>query len=179
MSPSWVVRTRGNVPDLEQKMRQAILTVDPRLPFSAFHTIDALRSGALTRQRYHAVLFSAFAGLAILLCMLCVYGLIAQSVAQRTREFGIRLALGAKTDDIIRVAVLPGIKLSVAGIACGIVLSLFAARLLKSIIWGIAPNDATTFISVAALLIIVAVLASLIPALQLVKLDPAQTLRDE
>jgi predicted permease len=179
MSPSWVVRTRGNVPDLEQKMRQAILAVDPRLPFSGFHTIDALRSGAVAQQRYHAVLFSAFAGLAILLCMLGVYGLIAQSVAQRSREFGVRLALGAKTDDIIRAAVLPGIKLSVAGIACGIVLSLFAARLLKSLIWGISPTDATTYISVAALLIIVAVFASLIPALQLVKLNPAQTLRDE
>jgi len=111
--------------------------------------------------------------------MLGVYGLIAQSVAQRTREFGIRLALGAKTDNIIRAAVLPGIKLSVAGIACGIVLSLFAARLLKSLIWGITPTDATTFISVATLLIIVAIVASLIPALHLVKLDPARTLRDE
>jgi ABC-type antimicrobial peptide transport system permease subunit len=174
-----VVRTRGNVPGLEQKMRQAILAVGPRLPFSGFHTIDELRTGAVAQQRYHAALFSAVAGLAILLCMLGVYGLIAQSVAQRTREFGIRLALGAKTDNIIRAAVLPGIKLSVAGIACGIVLSLFAARLLKSLIWGITPTDATTFISVATLLIIVAIVASLIPALQLVKLDPAQTLRDE
>src|SRR6185312_4500880 len=105
------------------------------------------------------------------LCMLGVYGLIAQSVAQRNREFGIRLALGAKTDDIIRAAVLPGIKLSVGGIACGIVLSLFATRLLKSLIWGITPTDTTTFASVAALLITVAVFASLIPALQLTKLD--------
>ncbi|HXE11436.1 MAG TPA: ABC transporter permease [Bryobacteraceae bacterium] len=179
MSPSWVVRTRGNVPDLEQKMRQAILTVDPRLPFSAFHTVDELRSGALTEQRYQAMLFSAFAGLAILLCALGVYGLIAQSVAQRTREFGIRLALGASTKNIIRSAVLPGITLSVAGIACGIVLSLLATRLLKSLIWGVTTTDATTFITVSTLLIAVAVFASLIPALRLLKLDPAQTLRDE
>ncbi|HEY6989278.1 MAG TPA: ABC transporter permease [Bryobacteraceae bacterium] len=179
MSPSWAVRTHGNVPDLEQKMRQAILSVDPRLPFSGFHTIDELRGGALTQQRYHAAFFSAFAGLAILLCMLGVYGLIAQSVAQRTREFGIRLALGAKTDNIIWAAILPGIKLSAVGIACGIIFSFFATRLLKSLIWGITPTDATTFISVATLLITVAVFASLIPALQLVKLDPAQTLRDE
>lgn len=179
LSPSWVVRTRGNVPDLEQKMRQAILAVDPRLPFSAFHTINELRSGALTQQRYQAVLFSAFAGLAILLCALGVYGLIAQSVAQRTREFGIRLALGASTKNIIRNAILPGIKLSVAGIACGIVLSLFATWLLKSLIWGITATDAATFAAVSLLLIAVALLASLIPALRLLKLDPAQTLRDE
>jgi ABC-type antimicrobial peptide transport system permease subunit len=179
MSPSWVVRTRVNVPNLEQKMRQAILTVDPRLPFAAFHTIDELRSDAVAQQRYHAALFSALAGLAILLCMLGVYGLIAQSVARRTREFGIRLALGASTQNIVRAAVLPGIKLSLAGIVCGTILSLFATRLLKSLIWGVTTTDTTTFITVATLLITVAVFASLIPALRLIRLDPAGTLRDE
>jgi predicted permease len=179
MSPSWVVRTHGDVLNLEQKMRQAILTVDPRLPFSGFHTIDELRSGAVAEQRYHAALFSAFAGLAILLCMLGLYGLIAQSVAQRTREFGIRLALGASTQNIVRAAVLPGIKLSLAGIACGIILSLFATRVLKSLVWGISTTDAITFITVATLLVTVAVFTSLIPALRLVKLDPAETLRDQ
>jgi predicted permease len=179
MSPSWVVRTRGYVPNLEQKMRKAILTVDPRLPFSAFRTIDQLRSGAVAQQRYQATLFSWFAGLAVLLCALGVYGLIAQSVAQRTREFGIRLALGARSQDIIRNAVLPGVKLSLAGIACGLILSFFATRLLKSLIWGVTATDTTTFLTAAALLITIAALASFIPALRLVKLDPAQTLRDE
>jgi predicted permease len=177
MSPSWVVRTRGSVPHIEKDMRQAILSVDPRLPFSSFHSIDQLRSGAVVEQRQQAALFSAFAGLALLLCALGVYGLIAQSVAQRTREFGIRLALGASRRDIIRSAVLPGIKLSTGGIACGIVLSIFATRLLKSFVWGVTTTDATTFAAVAALLITVSVCASLIPALRLVKLDPAQTLR--
>lgn len=175
MSPSWVVRTRGNVPHIEEEMRQAILSVDPRLPFSSFHSIDQLRSGAVVEQRHQAALFSAFAGLALLLCALGVYGLIAQSVAQRTREFGIRLALGANQRDIIRSAVLPGIKLSAAGIVCGIVLSIFATRLLKSFVWGVTVTDATTFAAVAALLITVSSCASLIPALRLVKLDPAQT----
>jgi putative ABC transport system permease protein len=111
--------------------------------------------------------------------MLGLYGLIAQSVAQRTREFGIRLALGASTQNIVRAAVLPGIKLSLAGIACGIVLALFATRVLKSLVWGISTTDATTFITAATLLITVAVFTSLIPALRLVKLDPAETLKDE
>ncbi len=125
------------------------------------------------------MLFSGFAGLAILLCALGIYGLIAQSVAQRTREFGIRLALGARSQDVIRNAVLPGLKLSLAGIACGLILSLFAARLLKSLIWGVTATDTTTFLAAATLLIAIAALASLIPALRLVKLDPAQTLRGE
>jgi putative ABC transport system permease protein len=160
-------------------MRQAIATVDPRLPFSAFHNIDQLHGEALGEQRYQATLFSAFAGLAILLGALSVYGLIAQSVAQRTREMGIRLALGATRQNIVSAAVLPGIKLSIAGIVCGIILSLFATRLLKSLIWGVTTTDTTTFITVATLLITIAALASLIPALHLVKVDPAQTLRDE
>jgi predicted permease len=179
LSPSWVVQTRGNVPNLEQKMRKAILTIDPRLPFSAFHTVNEMRSQALAEQRYQAVLFSTFAGLALLLCALGVYGLIAQSVAQRTREFGIRMALGASTRNIIRTAILPGIELAVAGIACGILLSLFSTRLLKSLIWGVTTTDATTFVTVSMLLVAVALLGSLIPALRLLKLDPAKTLRDE
>jgi putative ABC transport system permease protein len=133
----------------------------------------------VAQQRYQATLFSAFAGLAILLCALGVYGLIAQSVAQRTREFGIRLALGAISRDILRNAILPGIELSLAGIVCGLILSLLATRLLKSLIWGITTSDTATFATAAALLITVAAFASLIPALRLVKLDPAQTLRDE
>jgi predicted permease len=178
MSPSWVVRTSGNVPRVEEEMRRAILSVDPRLPFSSFHTIDQLRGGAVVEQRHQAALFSAFAGLALFLCALGVYGLIAQSIAQRTREFGIRMALGANVRDIVRSAVLPGIKLSAAGIICGIVLSFFATRLLKSLIWGVPSTDPTTFVTVAALVTTVAVCASLIPALRLVKLDPAQTLRN-
>jgi ABC-type antimicrobial peptide transport system permease subunit len=179
MSPSWVVRTHGNIPNLEEKMREAILSVDPRLPFSGFRTIDQLRSGALSRERYHAALFSTFAALAVLLCMLGIYGLIAQSVAQRTREFGIRLALGATKQNIVRAAVMPGIKLCVAGIGCGMVVSVFATRLIKSLIWGVTATDKTTFVAVAGLLIIAAAFASLIPALRLVEVDPAQTLRDE
>jgi predicted permease len=179
LSPSWVVRTRGHVANLEQQMRRAILNVDPRLPFSGFHTIEELRSDAVAPHRYQAMLFSVFGGMAILLCMLGLYGLIAQSIAQRTREFGIRLALGADLQNIIRSAVFPGIKLCIAGITCGVVLSLWSARLLKTLVWGISTTDTMTYVTVAALLITVAVLTSLIPALRLAKLDPAETLRDE
>ena len=178
-SPVWIVRTHGDIASLPESMRHALQAVDPRLPFSSFQSMSAFRGASLKQQRYQATLFSAFAGLAILLCALGVYGLIAQSVAQRTREFGIRLALGAKSRDIIRNAVLPGITLSLAGIACGLILSVFAARLLKSLVWGIATTDITTFLIAATLLVVIASLASLIPGLRLVKLDPAQTLRGE
>ena len=114
-----------------------------------------------------------------MLCALGVYGLVAQLVAQRTREFGIQLALGATSRKIIHNAVLPGVKLSLAGVVCGIVLSLFATRLLKSLIWGVTTNDTATFLAATTLVMAVAVFASLVAAMRLLKLDPAQTLRNE
>jgi ABC-type antimicrobial peptide transport system permease subunit len=141
--------------------------------------MSEVRGKSLSQQRYLATLFSILAALAILLASLGVYGLVAQSVAQRTREMGIRLALGASTKNVLRSAVAPGITLALAGTAAGLLLSLFATRLLKSLIWGVTTTDPLTFLSVALLLIAVAILASLIPALRLVRLDPAQTLRNE
>jgi putative ABC transport system permease protein len=147
------------------------------VPFSAFHTMSEIRTAGMREQRYQAILFSTFAGLAILLSALGVYGLIAQSVAQRAREMGIRLALGASVRDVIRTAAAPGITLALAGIAAGLVLALFATRLLKAMIWGVTPTDPVTWIAVPALLLLIAAIASLLPALRLTRLDPAQTLR--
>jgi ABC-type antimicrobial peptide transport system permease subunit len=160
-------------------MRRALQSVDPRLPFSSFQSMFEVRGSSLKQQHYQATLFSALATLTVILVALGVYGLIAHSVAQRTREMGIRLALGATPKQVVRAAAAPGVALSLAGIGCGAVLALFATRLLKSLIWGISDNDPLTFISVALLLILVAVVSSALPALRLTHLDPAQTLRDE
>ncbi len=141
--------------------------------------MSEIRGAALSDQRYQAVLFSTLAGLALLLAALGIYGRIAQSVAERRREMGIRLDLGATTQNVIRTAALPGIRISLAGIAAGIVLALCATRLLKSLIWGVRANDPQTFLSVSLLLLLVAAIASFIPALRLTRLDPAETLREE
>ncbi|MDQ2842037.1 MAG: ABC transporter permease, partial [Acidobacteriota bacterium] len=178
-SPVWTVRTRGDIPSLPESMRRALQSVDPRLPFSSFQNMFEFRGASLKQQRYHATIFSALGTLALLLTALGVYGLIAHSVAQRTREMGIRLALGATPRQVVRAAALPGITLSLAGIGCGVVLALFATRLLKGLLWGITGTDPLTFISVAMLLILVAAVSSALPALRLTRLDPAQTLRDE
>lgn len=176
-SPNWIVRTRGDLPGLAYAMRRALQAVDPRLPFSAFHSMSEVRSAGMRGQRYQAILFSTFAGLAILLSALGVYGLIAQSVAQRTREMGIRIALGASMRDVIRTAAAPGITLALAGITAGLVLALFSTHLLKSMIWGVTPTDPVTWLAVPALLLLVVAVASLLPALRLTRLDAAQTLR--
>lgn len=178
-SPVWLVRTRADIPGLPDAMRRALAQVDPQLPFSSFRTMDKIAGRSLQAQRYRATLFSALAGLGVLLAALGVYGLIAESVSQRTREMGIRVALGATVYRVIRTAALPGILLSISGVVTGLILAFFATRLLKSIIWGVKATDPMTFVTVALLLIAVATLASVIPALRLAHIDPAQTLRDE
>lgn len=179
LDPSWIVRTHGAAPGIEQKMRHILASVDPMLTFSAFRTMDQVKGAELRDRRYYATLFSTLAGLAVLLSALGIYGLVAQSVVQRTREMGIRMALGATVGQVIRAAAAPAISLSLAGVACGIVLALFVTGLLKSWIWGVTATDPVTFICVGALLVVMAAAASLIPALRLARLDPAGTLRQE
>jgi putative ABC transport system permease protein len=178
-TPSFIVRSHVALTGLPDAMRRALEAVDPRLPFSSFHTMPEIRGAAISQQRYQAVLFSSLATLAILLAALGVYGLIAQSVAERTREMGIRLALGATARGIVRAAAMPGIKLCLAGIAGGLILASYATRLMKSLIWGVSTTDPWTFGAVAALLLAVAAISSILPALRLSRLDPARTLRQE
>ncbi len=179
LSPSWIVRTHGNVPGLAERMAAILQTVDPRLTFSEFHSMDEVKGATLREQRYYAALFSALAGLAVLLSALGVYGLVAQSVAQRTREMGIRMALGATIAEIIGSVAKPAVWLSLGGVASGLLLALFVSRLLKSMIWGVTATDPLTFVAVAILLVLIATLASIIPAMRLARLDPAVTLREE
>jgi ABC-type lipoprotein release transport system permease subunit len=122
-SPVWLVRTHGDIRELREAMSHALEAVDPRLPFSSFQSMAETRGASLKEQRYQAILFSVFAGLAVLLVALGIYGLIAQSVVQRTREMGIRLALGATAEGVIGSAAGLGIKLTAAGVVFGIVLA--------------------------------------------------------
>jgi predicted permease len=177
--PVWIVRTQAHVAALPDAMRRALASVDPRLPFSSFRSMEQVAGRSLEEQRYRATLFSVLAGLATLLSAIGVYGLIAESVAQRTREMGIRVALGASVTGVIRAAAAPGILLSAGGVLAGLVLAWFAVRLLRSLVWGVKPTDPSTFAVVAAILIVVAIVASVTPALRLARIDPAQTLRDE
>jgi predicted permease len=178
-SPNWVVREHGNRAALIEQMRTAIRSVDPRLPFSTFEDMESLQDKSVARERYEAILFSVFAGLALLLTIIGIYGLISNSVAQRTREIGIRMALGATVRNAINSVIAPGLKLTFAGIAAGLVLSWFAARLIQGLIWGVPPHDARTYLIAAVVIAIVTAVASLLPALRLVNLDPARTLRED
>lgn len=178
-SPKWVVRTSGPAPGLTAEIRSALAAADPRLPVAHFRTVDELRGRYTSTQRYLAALFSILAGLALLLAAIGLYGLISHSITQRRHEIGIRLAIGATMQQTIAGIMRPGIVLSLAGIIAGLGLSLVAVRFLRSMLWGVRETDPVTFLATAAILLLVAALASLAPALRILSLDPAETLRSE
>ena len=178
-SPKWVIRTSGPAPELPAQVRAAVASVDPLLPVARFRTIQELAGRYTQGEHYLAALFSMLASLALLLAAIGLYGLIAQTIAQRRHELGIRLALGATAGQTIAGVMRPGIMLAVLGIAAGLALSSVSAKLMKSLIFGVKENDPATFVAVAALLLAVAALASLVPALRILKMDPAETLRAE
>jgi len=178
-SPVWLVRATREDPALPQAMQKALASVDPTLPFAEFRTIDAIRAKTLGPQRYRAWVVSAVSGLAVILAALGVYGLVAQSVTRRTREMGIRMALGATVARIIQICTAPAIAVACAGVVFGLAGAAFAATLLKDVVWNVSPFDPTTYVLVAVLLIGLACVASLLPAMRLRHVNPARILQGE
>ncbi len=178
-SPVWVVRSHDSLQTIAAALQQSVSAVDPLLPFAEFKWMDEIRSASVAFQRLTATLLAVLSALALALAAVGIYGLIAHSVAERTRELGIRMALGATVSDAVRAVSLPGIALSAAGLALGCLLALGLTRFLRSQLFGVAPNDPATFCMVAAVLLSIAVLASLIPGARAARIDPAQTLRAE
>ena len=178
-SPKWAIRSGGVTENLTSQVQRAVAAIDSQLPIAGFQTIEDLQGQYTRDQRYLATLFSILAAIAVLLAAIGLYGLISQSITQRTHELGIRLALGATPPQTMAAVTRPGILLAMAGIAVGYVLSRFAVRVLQSLLWGVRPGDPATFVTMAAILLVVAAAASLAPALRILRMDPAQTLRSE
>ncbi|HVX67367.1 MAG TPA: ABC transporter permease [Bryobacteraceae bacterium] len=178
-SPSWVVRAAVPAGELVPGVTRAVEAVDPLLPLTGFEPMDELRAGSMRGHRFLAVLLGTLAALALLLAFVGIYGLVANSVAMRTRELGIRMALGAAAPRVIRAVVAPGVVLALAGVAAGFGLALPATRLLESLLFGIAADDPATYAGVALCLLLAALAASVVPALRIARLNPAETLRHE
>jgi putative ABC transport system permease protein len=160
-------------------IRRAIWSVDKDQPVGAILTMDQQLSRSLTRRRFSVTLLTAFGVVAVGLAAIGLYGVLAFIVAQRRREIGVRMALGARPRDVIADVMGQGLRLAAIGVAAGIGLSLVLTRLLRSLLFGVSPMDALTFVSVATLLTIVAAAASLVPALRASRVDPLVALRDE
>ncbi len=177
-TPSWVVRTAAVPAAVLPALDRAVAAAVPQLPASGFHTIDRVRAGALSEQRFEATLLSFLALLSLVLAAVGLAGLIAGSVAERGRELGLRMALGATRPGAVRVAALPGVLLAAAGVAIGSLAALPATAALRHLVYGVGPHDPLTFTAVAAILLLVAALASLAPAVRVARLDPGRALRE-
>ena len=136
-------------------------------------------ASAVARPRVYLLLLSLFAGTAVLLAALGIYGVLMHAVAQRTREIGIRLALGARRSEVIGMVVRQASWLAIAGLALGLSLALGASRLIRSLLFGIEPSDAMTYAAVALGLLAIALLASYLPARRASRIDPVRALRYE
>jgi predicted permease len=178
-SPTFIVRASLPVSESEAVVRRALDSVDPLLPFAEVRSMSAVRSSALAEQRLLMALLVGLAAAAVALAAIGLHGLMASSVTERTREMGIRLALGSTSAQALRSLALPGIVLAAIGTAVGLVSAAAAARLMRSFVWGITTSDPLTFVSVTVLLLLVASTTSLLPALSILRLDPATTLRHE
>ena len=175
---SWVVRADRPAAALIREIEEQIRAVDSRQPFSTFRTMDESRENATAAERFQMTILGAFAGIGLLLAAAGVYGLIAYSVAHRTREIGIRMALGATRQRILGSVVREGLVLALSGVVVGTIAALFATRVLRNFVWQVSTLDPATFASVALLLLLVSCAASTVPALRAVRLDQAAALRE-
>jgi len=173
------VRTSNDPMAMARSVKQAIAKYDPALPVTDIRTMNDLAQESIAEPRFRARLLSSFAGLALTLSALGVFGVLAFSVAQRRREFGVRMALGAQIQDVFTLVLGRAAKILVAGLILGMVGAAALARSLSALLFGVRPLDPVTFISAPLVLTLVALAAASIPALRAVRTDPAVVLRQE
>ncbi|HET6317787.1 MAG TPA: FtsX-like permease family protein, partial [Chloroflexota bacterium] len=174
-----VVRASGDPMALVAAIKQNIREIDPALPVSNIRTLDDVLDEDVASRRVGTTLLVVFAGLALLLAGVGIYGVIAYFVAQHVPEMGVRIALGAQHRDILTYVVGKGLKLAAAGVLIGAMLGLLVTRLLSSLLYGVGATDVMTFVAGSALLLALAVVASYVPARRVMRVDPIVALRSE
>src|SRR5581483_6019117 len=173
------VRTPGDPAGTASALQSAAWSLDSQLPVTQIRTMEQVIGESYAPRRFNMILVLVFAGSALLLASVGLYGVMAYSVTQRTKEIGVRMAMGAQQADILRMMMRWGMLLTVIGVAIGTVGSFFVTRLLTDFLFGVKPSDAITFAGVAAVLGLVALLACYIPAKRATKVDPMIALRSE
>ena len=177
--PSWIVRTAAPVEGLTAQMQRALASADPGLPFSGFYSMNDLQAETLATQRIEVALLGAMAGLALLLSAVGIFALVANMVAQRTREIGIRMALGSTVRQAMAHVGASGLRASGAGLFLGLVLCAMALRVMRSVLYGVGVYDVPTMAAVVVTLAVITLAAALAPTLRIARIDPATTLREE
>jgi putative ABC transport system permease protein len=189
MNPRWlaeftrvmdlVVKTSVEPTQLVSAIRQEVQAVDKDQPLANVRTLESLLDESLAARRFILLLLGLFAAVALLLAVIGIYGVMSYTVAQRTQEMGIRMALGAQRGNLMRLVVGQGLKLAGLGVGLGLAAAFGLTRLMKSLLFGVSATDPTVFALIALLLISVALLACLVPARKAAKVDPLVALRHE
>jgi putative ABC transport system permease protein len=174
-----IVRTTAEPRALAVAVSQAVHDVDSQAAVTHVLTLEEARSESLASPRVTASLLTLFAGLALLIAAAGIGGIMSLTVSQRTREIGIRMALGAKPTNVMRMVIGQGMLLTFAGVGIGIVGALVLTRLVKTLLFEVTPNDPFTFASVAATLVVAAAVAVFLPARRAASIDPIVALRSE
>jgi putative ABC transport system permease protein len=180
---SWqmylIVRTPLEPEAIVPGLRAQLSSINKDLPLSKVQTMDELIEDSVVQERFRTWLVSGFAGLALLLAVIGIYAVISYSVAQQTREIGVRIALGATRGDVSKMVLGHGLRLATAGIAIGLISALGVTRILRSMLYSTSSTDLLSFVLTSAVLLAVALLACYIPALRAAKVDPIVALRYE
>jgi putative ABC transport system permease protein len=176
---TFAVRTAGQPEQYVNAVRRAVQSVDPEQPLSGIRSMDELISRSVGQRRLSMMLLSLFSGIALVLASVGIYGLMSYSVAQRSRELGVRIALGAARTDVLRLVLRQGMSLALTGIVIGMGAAFGLTRVIESQLYGVRATDPATFVLVAGLLGCTALAANLIPAWRATRVDPAVVLREE
>jgi putative ABC transport system permease protein len=174
-----LVRTAKDPLASVSAVRNELQQMDSDLPMAAISTMDQLVADSVSRSRFTMLLLGIFAGIAVLLASVGIYGVIAYTVSQRTQEFGLRMALGANRSDVLRLVLSHGARLMVVGIGLGLVASFGLTRLMATLLYGTSPTDPVTLMAVAMLLAVIALAACYFPARRAMRVDPMVALRHE
>jgi putative ABC transport system permease protein len=173
------IRAAGNPESLANAVRKEVQALDKDQPVTNVMTMEAVISRSVWQQRFYTILFGVFALLALVLASVGIYGVMSYAVAQRTQEIGIRMALGARAVDVLKLIIRNGMTLITVGVVLGLIGAVALTRLLTTLLFGVTPTDTTTFAAVSAVLIAVALLACYLPARRAAKVDPMVALRYE
>jgi putative ABC transport system permease protein len=176
---SLVVKTQSDPLEMAGAVRSQVMAVDGDLPVYRVMSLEQIVSESVAQPRFNLVLLGTFSLLALVLAAIGIYGVMSYAVSQRMHEIGIRIALGARPGDVLKMVVRQGVELTVAGLGVGLAAAWALTRVLSGLLFGVTPTDPPTFVGVSLMLAVVAFLATYLPARRATRVDPLNALRDE